>query len=109
MKFLCVPCDSPMKLQTVAPPEGGSLSVVYSCPECGYADNREVATFQRDPVIDEAPLPMEEVETPSTTTIQALADYLSIPLAKTAKAVFYMGDSGRFVFAVIRGDLEINE
>ena len=36
MKFLCVPCDSPMKLQTLAPPEGGSLSVVYSCPECGY-------------------------------------------------------------------------
>ena len=36
MKFLCVPCDSPMKLQSIAPPEGGSLSVVYSCPECGY-------------------------------------------------------------------------
>jgi len=36
MKFLCVPCDSPMKLQTVAPPERGSLSIVYSCPECGY-------------------------------------------------------------------------
>jgi hypothetical protein len=36
MKFLCVPCDSPMKLQTVAPPEGGSLSVLYACPECGY-------------------------------------------------------------------------
>jgi len=36
MKFLCVPCDSPMKLQTVAPPQGGSLTVVYSCPECGY-------------------------------------------------------------------------
>jgi hypothetical protein len=25
-----------MKLQTVSPPAGGSLSVVYSCPECGY-------------------------------------------------------------------------
>jgi hypothetical protein len=36
MKFLCIPCDSPMKLQTVAPPDGGSLSIVYSCPECGY-------------------------------------------------------------------------
>ena len=36
MKFLCVPCDSPMKLQAVGPPERGSLSVVYSCPECGY-------------------------------------------------------------------------
>src|ERR671912_107373 len=36
MKFLCVPCDSPMKLQTLGPPDRGSLSVVYSCPECGY-------------------------------------------------------------------------
>jgi hypothetical protein len=36
MKFLCVPCDSPMKLQTVVPPDRGSLSVVYACPECGY-------------------------------------------------------------------------
>ena len=36
MKFLCVPCDSPMKLHAIGPPDGGSLSVVYSCPECGY-------------------------------------------------------------------------
>jgi hypothetical protein len=36
MKFLCIPCDTPMALQTVAPPDGGSLSVVYACPECGY-------------------------------------------------------------------------
>jgi len=36
MKFLCVPCDTPMKLETVAPPERGSLSIIYSCPECGY-------------------------------------------------------------------------
>lgn len=36
MKFLCIPCDTPMKLQSVCPPDRGSLSVVYSCPECGY-------------------------------------------------------------------------
>ena len=36
MKFLCVPCDSPMTLRTVGPPDRGSLAVVYSCPECGY-------------------------------------------------------------------------
>jgi hypothetical protein len=36
MKFLCIPCDSPMKLQVVGPPERGSLSVVYECLECGY-------------------------------------------------------------------------
>jgi hypothetical protein len=36
MKFLCIPCDSPMKLQSVGPPDRGSLSVIYACPECGY-------------------------------------------------------------------------
>ncbi len=36
MKFLCVPCDSPMKIEKVGAPEGGSLSVVFSCPRCGY-------------------------------------------------------------------------
>src|SRR3954465_7622507 len=83
--------------------------IVLICPECGYADNREVATFRREDPTGAAPLPMEEIETPSTTTIQALADFLDIPLEKTAKAVFYKGDSGRFVFAVIRGDLDVNE
>ena len=52
---------------------------------------------------------MARLETPNVTTIQALADFLNIPLGKTAKAVFFKGDSGRFVFAVIRGDLDVNE
>lgn len=36
MKFLCVPCDQPMKLRTTTAPEQGSLSVVYTCPACDY-------------------------------------------------------------------------
>jgi hypothetical protein len=36
MKFLCVPCDQPMKVQTVTPPDRGSISVTYGCPACGY-------------------------------------------------------------------------
>lgn len=36
MKFLCVPCDTPMRLQDVGQPDPGSLSVVYACPACGY-------------------------------------------------------------------------
>ncbi|MBA2247783.1 MAG: proline--tRNA ligase, partial [Chloroflexia bacterium] len=56
-----------------------------------------------------APLPMEEVETPDATTIQKLADFLDIPVSQTAKAVFYKASSGQFVFAVIRGDLDVNE
>jgi prolyl-tRNA synthetase len=83
--------------------------IVLICPNGDYADNREVATFTREAPSGEALLPLEEVETPNTTTIQALADFLNIPLSRTAKAVFYKGDSGKFVFAVIRGDLDVNE
>lgn len=36
MKFLCVPCDRPLTLVKAAPPEGGSLAIVYGCPDCGY-------------------------------------------------------------------------
>jgi hypothetical protein len=36
MKFLCVPCDQPMKLLETRPPDRGSLALVYSCDECGY-------------------------------------------------------------------------
>lgn len=35
MKFLCVACDEPMKLQKTTPPDGGSLTVLYACPSCG--------------------------------------------------------------------------
>jgi prolyl-tRNA synthetase len=82
---------------------------ILICDACGYAANREVAQFRRDTPSDEALLPMEEVETPNTTTIQLLADYLNVPTSRTAKAVFYKGDSGRFIFVVIRGDLDVNE
>lgn len=36
MKFLCITCDEPMKLQDAAPPEGGSISAVFGCPTCGH-------------------------------------------------------------------------
>jgi hypothetical protein len=32
MKFLCVPCDTPMKLQSVGPPDRGSLSGRAAAP-----------------------------------------------------------------------------
>ncbi len=36
MKFLCVSCDEPMKLIDTRPPERGSLTVVYRCPQCSH-------------------------------------------------------------------------
>jgi prolyl-tRNA synthetase len=88
--------------------ENGEDTILF-CNQCGYAANREVAKFKRDELVDEVPLPLEEIETPNTPTIQALADLLGIPTSKTAKAVFFKGGSGRFIFAVIRGDLDVNE
>jgi prolyl-tRNA synthetase len=100
---------------------GGSLSeefmafspngedIILIDEEGGYAANREVAIFKRIPPPAEELLPIEEIETPSTTTIEALALFLDVPLSRTAKAVFFKGQTGRFIFAVIRGDLEINE
>ncbi len=58
--------------------------------------------------LSEDELSLEEVATPGCTTIEAVANYLGVPKAKTAKAVFYAA-GGEVVFVVIRGDLEVNE
>jgi prolyl-tRNA synthetase len=83
--------------------------IILICPNGDYAANREVAIFQRDVPPAEELLPVEEVATPETTTIQALAEQLNIPTSRTAKAVFYVTPAGRFIFVVIRGDLDVNE
>ena len=36
MKFLCVACDEAMKLKRTNGPDGGSLTVVFQCPSCGW-------------------------------------------------------------------------
>lgn len=36
MKFLCVPCDEPMKLAETRPPDRGAMTVVYRCPNCEH-------------------------------------------------------------------------
>ncbi len=35
MKFLCIPCDKPMRLEGSAS-ERDSISLTYACPDCGY-------------------------------------------------------------------------
>ncbi len=86
------------------------------CEPCGYAANREIARFQKPAAPDEAPQPLEKVATPNTTTIDSLARLLNIAPAQTAKAVFLMATmlkgaerTEQFVFAVVRGDMDLNE
>ena len=87
------------------------------CDSCGYKANRQVATFQKTVAGQDEPMALEEVETPGINTITALADFLQIAETATAKAVFLMAEMQnnegglyeQFVFAVIRGDMELNE
>ncbi len=96
---------------------------IIVCDSCGYSANRQIANLRKpQPPVADA-LPLEEVHTPGATTIAALADFLHIGAEQTAKAVFLMaeldGPAGpdgkpgnpvnRFIFAVLRGDMELNE
>lgn len=86
------------------------------CDECGYADNRQIATFHKPSPPQEEPGELEPVETPGTKTIADLAEYLEIPESRTSKAVFLMAtrnidgeDEEHLVLALVRGDMELNE
>ena len=83
-------------------------TLIY-CESCGYAANAEAARFDKGTVPPEEPKPLEEVATPGMKTIQQLAEFLDIPTSRTAKAVFYVDQDGTIIFAVVRGDLDVNE
>jgi prolyl-tRNA synthetase len=91
------------------------------CDSCGYSANRQVARLHKEKPAGEETLPLEKIATPATTTIVDLASLLGIPTARTAKAVFMVATKivdhskadespqQQFVFAVVRGDMEVNE
>jgi prolyl-tRNA synthetase len=79
------------------------------CDACGYAENQQIAVVRKPAPSAEAALPMEDVETPGATTIDALATFLGVPASRTAKAAFFVTGDGRFVAAIVRGDYDVNE
>ena len=86
------------------------------CDACGYSANRQVAEFQKEKSPEEKANKRKKVPTPEMKTITELAEYLEIPEYKTAKAVFMMatilgeeGDQEKLVFAIVRGDMDLNE
>jgi prolyl-tRNA synthetase len=107
---------------------GGSLAHEYMyltpigedtlvlCDACGYAANRQIARFRKPAPEHEAALASEIVATPDVTTIEQLAQFLGVPDSRTAKAVFMVAtipvgteETQRTVFAVVRGDMAVNE
>jgi prolyl-tRNA synthetase len=85
---------------------------ILICDSCGYKANRQVARFRKPITEAGEQRPVEKVATPGANTIEALARALEIPASGTAKALFVVATidgSERFVFAVVRGDMELNE
>ena len=86
------------------------------CSECGFSANRQIAAFKKGTPAPKSLLPVEKVLTPGCKSIEELANYLGVPKSRTAKAVFLVATipeekelKERFIFAVIRGDMEVNE
>jgi prolyl-tRNA synthetase len=86
------------------------------CPACDYRANRQAACFRKVAAAVEEPRTMENVATPGVESIDDLASFLHLPTARMAKAVFLLATvmegkerRERLVFAVIRGDMEVNE
>lgn len=93
----------------------GEDSLLF-CDACGYSANRQVASFEMPTPPIEEPLPLEKLATPGASSIEELAHFLNIRTEKTAKAVFFTahisekgGEDDKLVFAVVRGDMEVNE
>ena len=86
------------------------------CDACGFSANRQVARFRKPLPEFEPALPVEKVATPDCKPIAELAEFLQVPKSRTAKAVFLMATvqegeltEERFVFVLVRGDMEVNE
>ena len=88
-----------------------------ACSGCDYAANVEAAVFVREGERPAEMAPLAKVETPDCKTIADVAAYIGVPTSRTIKAVFYWWrprfvekpGEGRLVFALTRGDMDINE
>lgn len=93
--------------------EVGESEIAY-CEKCSMA-----ATTERAECVDAAAqddiemLPMEEVHTPGTKTIEEVASFLGIGQEQTIKALLFVtydndGKENGYVAAFVRGDRELN-
>ncbi|MGW7434347.1 proline--tRNA ligase [Streptomyces sp. NPDC054861] len=90
----------------LAPAAAGEDTFVH-CSNCAYAANTEAVTFRTEPEDASAHGPAEDVETPDTPTIEALAAYLDVPASRTLKSLLVKVD-GEIVGVGVPGDREVD-
>jgi len=75
-----------------------------------YAAHEEVAKFKREMMNpQEKPLPMEVVDAPRGTTIEAGVKLYGQPAWRQIKTIVYVIDKDEKILASLRGDLDISE
>jgi prolyl-tRNA synthetase len=85
-------------------PAGAGENTLVTCENGDFAADIEVArTIARAAVFPEPLVASEEIETPGVKTCEALAEFLSLDVAATSKAMPVTTDQG-VVLALIRGD-----
>ncbi len=92
--------------------EVGESEIAY-CENCDMAATTERAACVDAPADDAEMLPIEEVHTPGTSTIEAVADFLGLDTKQTLKALLFVkyneqGEEDGYVAAFVRGDRELN-
>ena len=93
--------------------EVGESEIAY-CEKCSMAATTERAECVDAPAQDDVEmLPMEEVHTPGTKTIEEVANFLGMEQRQTIKALLFVtyneeGKENGYVAAFVRGDRELN-
>jgi len=96
-------------IEFIAMADVGEDTIAYST-ESDYAANLEMASSKfKERTNTEVQLQQEIVDTPATTTIEDLSEFLNVNEANILKSVLLVGDSDQPILAVVRGDHEVNE
>jgi prolyl-tRNA synthetase len=91
-------------------PSGSGENTLVTCANGDYAADLEIAQGVPTPAQlgDRLDAP-DEIETPDTTTIEALAQLLGIDESATSKALPMTREDGSVVLALVRGDDRLEE
>src|SRR5262249_45012920 len=93
----------------LAPADAGE-NMLVTCENGDYAADMDAAHgVPRAPRFPEPLAAPEEGETPGVTTIEGLAEFLSIDDAATSKAMPVVPTDGNVVLALVRGDDRLSE
>lgn len=75
-----------------------------------YAAHQDIAVFvPANKNIDEALLPLQEIDAVRGTTMEDGVKLHKKPLWQQIKDVLFVDEKGRFILAIIRGDYDVNE